>query len=256
MVVYVEELFINNLALLIFTLYISGVVCKAATSYIKINISSCLGAAVYVAALYLNEWGYPLLILQPFICVALAYRFCRAKDYLTTTFVFVMIYFALIGSSACLSYLYGTKAVNILYFCGSIPFLISISFIIITVLVLYIKKRLLVLNTFRNNILRAEVVNANFGCRTNAYYDTGNMVCAENGERVVIVSAELYNKLMPAPVVNVRVGTIGGEYDMPATPILIKIYFEDGANKIYKVMAGKGKIETDRYKIILHRDMR
>ncbi len=82
------------------------------------------------------------------------------------------------------------------------------------------------------------------------------MVCTKNGEWVVIVSDVIYNKLMPAPSQEVKVATIKDEYSLLVTPILIKIYFEDGVNKIYKVMAGKGKIDTDRYKIILHKDMR
>lgn len=256
MVVYVEQLFINNLCLLLFIQYLTCVLTNKKAIFLKIVILSCLGSIIYIFSLYIGVWGYVVLALLPFINILLIDKFYHIKDYLTSVFVFVLIYFALLGSSAFLAYLSGMKAVNILYFLGYIPFFISISFVIITFLVCYIKKKLLNVNRLNSNILRVELVNSNYCCRTNAYYDTGNMVSTKNGEWVVIVSEVIYNKLMPAPCEEVKVATVASEYTMQITPVLIKIYFEDGVNKIYKVMAGRGKIDTDRYKIILHKDMR
>lgn len=256
MVVYVEELFINNFTLLLFVQYLICVLTNNKSNFWKILISSILGSVFYIYSLYLDDYGYVLLALLPFFNTALILRFYHIKDYLTSVFIFIAIYFAIIGSSAFIAYLYGMKAVNLLYLFGNVPFFVSVSFIIITFIICYIKKRLLSINNLNYNIVRAEMINCNYCCRTNAYYDTGNMVCTKNGEWVVIVSEYIYNKLMPAPQNEVTVATVASEYAMPVTPVLIKIYFEDGANKIYKVMAGRGKIDTDRYKIILHRDMR
>ncbi|NLL56139.1 MAG: hypothetical protein GX242_02885 [Clostridiales bacterium] len=256
MVVYVEELFINNLCLLLFVQYLTCLLINIKARPVKIILVSLFSSLIYIFSLYIGFWGYLMLIFFPFLIVSLLKNFTHIKDYLTAVFIFVLIYFALIGSSAFIAYLYGMQAVNILYLLGNIPFFISISFILITLFACYIKAKLLTILRLNSNILQVEIINSNYCCRTKAYYDTGNMVCTKNGEWVVIVSDVIYNKLMPAPSQEVKVATIKDEYSLLVTPILIKIYFEDGVNKIYKVMAGKGKIDTDRYKIILHKDMR
>lgn len=255
MVVYVEELFINNLTLLLFVQYLSCVLTNKNTDFGKILIAACIGSCIYIVSLYIGKYGYILLVV-PFVNSAIITRTYHIKEYLVFVFIFILLYFAIIGSSAFIAYLYGMDDVNILYFLGNIPFFISVSFASITLFVCHIKKQLKSFNSLNSNVLRVEIINCNYCCRTNAYYDTGNMVCTKNGEWVVIVNEYLYNKLMPAPSEYVKVATVVSEYTMQITPILIKIYFQDGMNKIYKVMAGRGKIDTDRYKIILHKDMR
>lgn len=256
MVVYVEVLFINNFTLLLFVQYLCGVLLRSKNIMFRLIFTSLTGSIIYIVSLYLNAYGFILLALIPFLLTALIANYSHAKDYLTAVFVFIALYFACIGSAVFVAYLANMEAVNIIYFLGNIPFYISVSFIVITFLICYIKRRLLSINITNSNIFDAEMVNGHFCCRTKAYYDTGNTVFTKNGERVVIVSEYIYNKLMPASNEDVKVATISSEYTMPVTPILLKIYFNDGVNKIYKVMAGKGKIDTDRYKIILHKDMR
>lgn len=242
--------------MLLFVQYLTLILLNKQINIIRLIISSLAGSIIYILSLYIDNYGYALISLLPFINTIILNSFCHVKDYLTSVFIFIALYFAIIGSSVFIAYLINIKSVNIIYFLGYIPYYISISCIVITFLIIYIKKELLKINLINENILKAEILNENFSCRINAYYDSGNMIYAKNGEMVVIVNENLYNELMPATNVNITVATITEEKCIPATPVLLKIYFQDGMNKIYKVMAGKGKIESHRYNIILHKDMR
>lgn len=256
MIVYAEYLFINYFTLLFLVQYLSCTLLNAPIYAFRCALAAAAGSILYICGLYTGGFGYLLLLAYPVFCMPLAVRIRHIKDYAIGISVYAALYFAILGAALFIAFLSGLRDINLIYLAGNVPFYISASAGAIIALALYIKKELLKINILNVNLFTAEVINGHCACRTIAYYDTGNMVCTKNGEWVVIVDESLYNRLMPAECEQVEIMTVADKHTLSATPIYLKIYFHDGGNKIYKAMAAKGNISTDRYKIILHKEMR
>ncbi|MFA6867074.1 MAG: sigma-E processing peptidase SpoIIGA [Clostridia bacterium] len=257
MTIFVEDLFLNNFGLEILLLYLVCIVLNKKINYILLAMCGIFLAIIYIFCLY--KQGYWLIVyiaVKPII-IFLFLQFRHIKDYLSYLFLYVVLNCACIGSVILILLILAKPTTNFLYYYGKLPIFVSAILVLLTIDVVYLKKSLIKTTKYNINLHKVEMVNGNgYCCQTIGYYDTGNMVCTKNGEGVVIVDEILYNKLKSKNTEQVIISTIAGTKKFFGTKVLIKIYLEDGTNKIYRATAIGSTLNSNKYKIILHNTMR
>lgn len=254
MTVYAEFVFLSNVVVDAFIGALSVIVLRAKIGAIRLFLFSITGGLVSCVYPLVGDYGYLLKALCALLLPVFLIKIDKFKTYCTIVAVFVAISFGMGGAVLALNVLFhsGLSFVDMTY--GRIPLIISCAGLIIIILYsICVKNRVHIANK-NGNVYKVSIKNDNGFCNCRAFYDTGNRVYTNYGERVIIVSERVYNKLMPAREEEISIYTPSGIDGIRTTDAELVIYFPSGVNKIYNVKAGKGRV-MGGVQIILHSDM-
>lgn len=258
MTIYVEDVLLNSCAFQLLILYLSAVISDRRIKWLNIFFCAFVMAIVYTLCLLGGGVIFMVVyfVISPVLFLVFL-QFRHFKEYITYLLIALVLKLSCIGIVFITSLFISINITSIFYIYGKIPAIGSAALLIISVDVVYLKKNLMKIVKSNINLHKVQLIGQNgYRCQTIGYYDTGNNVCAKNGEGVIIMENGLYNKFEISGGERVIISTIAGSKTFYGTKILLRIYFEDGTNKIYKAIAVGGDIGTNKYKIILHNSMR
>lgn len=255
MTVYVEIIFLSNFCIDAFIFCLVNTVLKVKSSLMRLFFAAALGglcSAVYPFVLqYANFMKVFLAVILPFIFR----KITIIREYIITLSVFLLITFALAG---CVLLLNGFSLKNLSFnpiTYGLFPILFCSAGLIITLMCGNMILTVLSQRIKNQNYYKVVIENENARVCSVAYYDSGNRVFANNGERVVFVCEDIYNKLMPAKEKTIVVSTLGGKRVVKTIEGKVQIYFGENENKIYHASIGLGNMANIDQKILLHAEM-
>ena len=254
MTVYVEYIFMSNVVIDAFIAAFTVIVLRGKVSVMRLIFASVTGGIISCVYPLVGNYGYLLKLFCAVLLPVILIKIDKFRTYCTTVAVFLAISFALGGIVLAFSVMLekGLSFHSLTY--GEIPFILSSAGLIVLIIYAILRKNYKKISSYNKNIYNVTITNGNGFCNCKAFYDTGNRVYTNYGERVVLVSERVYNKLMPAEEGTVYISTPQGSGFIPVVDAEIVIYFPSGDNKIYYVKAGKGQINGD-IPIILHGDM-
>ncbi len=255
MTVYVEIIFFSNLCIDAFIFCLVNTILKVRCRISRLLFAACLGGLCSAVYPFVGQYANVMKVILALVLPFLFRKVTILKDYLITLSVFLIVSFALAG---CVLLLNGFSTQNfsfspITY--GIFPILFCTAGLIVTAMCGNLIFTLMPQRQKNQNFYNVVIENENARVSSIAYYDSGNRVFANNGERVVFVSKDIYNKLMPAKEKNIIVSTIGGKRLVKTIDAKVKIYFGEKENKIYYASIGLGDMANIDQKILLHAEM-
>lgn len=257
MTVYVEYIFLDNLAINAFLLYMTMFVQKKQVSLWNVLLCGAIGAIFAVLYPFIGYFNYIVKILLASVMVVFLKKFRTFKEYITTLFVFYIISFSLAGAVVMLS---SFSAIDLTKYNGNIqlfPFCVATSAFIIVILIKYCTTEIYKRRNVVRHIYPVKIkIKDDKFLSINAFYDSGNQLYDPiNNKPMVMISKNLYEQLGECEKGEVYIKTVNGIKPMVSTNIEFWIYYDDGKNKIYKVRAGVTEALNDNYDLILHTDM-
>lgn len=255
MTVYVELIFLSNMCIDAFIFCLVNTVLKVKSDITRLLFASVIGGFCSAIYPFIGVFRIIMKIFLALVLPAIFRKIYTFKDYLITLSSFLCISFILAG---CVLMLNGFSTKNLSFnpiIYGIFPILFCLSGFIITILLGNIIFKLLPQRLKNGNLYRVSIANENGKINSVAYYDSGNRVFTDNGQWVVFVNSDIYNKLMPAKEKSIIIATINGKSIVKTTSATIKIYLGEFENKIYKVHIGLGDMLSINQKILLHAEM-
>ena len=253
MVVYSEVIFISNFFTDIFLYLFTLTLLKSKINKFRVISAGIIGGICSAVLPYM--WSYTsfikigLLIILP----AVFRRNGNFKSYTTTLAAFLAVTLFIGGAVYALKIQIG--GVNKIYIgYGLIPVLFSISGMAGLYFYKSLKGRIKSEINKNKNVYTVEISDGYTKIKKEAYFDSGNRVYADNGEPVVIVDKEIYNKF-DGDESDVIIRTVNGITSLKCKFAEIKIYFNRDKNMIYKTAIAKAPYMSSDYNIILHSDM-
>lgn len=253
MVVYVEIVFLNNLA-------INMVICLSVYKVQKIKLSwgriigvSILGAVAAVFYPKIAQYSLLVRLTLSFVMVLLLIKYQNIWQALTALALFYLITFCLAGAVFMLSTNnYLQKFDKIIEFA---PTFIALGIFLAYFLLSFITRELYAFRQKYNLEYNVDISSAYGHCQTKAYYDSGNCVYDADCQPVVIISDKIYNQLKGGNEQYLSVSTIGGVQLIKIIKVELKIYQGADSNKIFNISAGISANLKKNYDVILHVDL-
>lgn len=253
MIVYFEIVLLSNFFIDVFLYALTLTLLKCKINKFRVAIAGITGAIC--SAILPYAWNYVNVIKIGLIIIlpSLFRKNVTFKSYTTTLGVFLAVTLFFGGTVYALKIqIAGLNKIYIDY--GIIPILFSVSGIASIYFYRSIKSGIKCEVNKNKNIYMTEISDGRTRIKKEAYFDSGNRVYADNGEPVVIVSKEIYNKF-EGEESEVVIRTINGITSLKCKFAEIKIYLNDDENMIYKTVIAKAPQMSSDYKIILHNDM-
>lgn len=250
--IYVEVIFLNNLAIDVFLVLNTLVLQKRKISKIRVILSSLTGAVFAVGYLFVPHFAQIIIkILLALLMSAMFDKYKNAKEYLKSTAVFVM-----------LTYFFGGIVSGISNFvCIDLTKYLLLAFVIISLFLAEIVILILVRTASKRHKMykTATLVFGEKSCKLRALYDSGNALCdTYSGLPVVVLSKSGKIKLNALDIRNIdnfegfiNAKTLSGSAEMPMIKI-DKIVLD---NQEYRCMIAISENDFDDCEIILHNSM-
>ena len=255
MTIYIEVIFLSNLLIDVFLIVVSLSVLGAKIRMTRVILSAAIGGFFSAIYPFVGRYQILLKILCGAIMPIIFRKNYKFKEYLASLTVFFAVTMILGGIVLSLTTFLSDKITYNSLTYGTFPILISASGTVAILLYSYLKRELKREIRKSDNFYDVKIYNSSGACDCRAFYDSGNRVYTKNGERVVIVGEDVYNKLMPAEVETIGVATPNGVSEMEITDARLVIYLRNGENKIYKVKAGRSALILGEAQLILHSEM-
>lgn len=257
MTVYVEYIFLDNLAINVFLLYITMFVQKKEVSLWNVVFCGAIGAVFAVLYPFVGNFNYIIKIFLATVMIVFLRKYKSFREYITTLFLFYIISFSLAGAVVMIS---SFSAVDLTKYNGNIqlfPFCVGASAFIIVILIKYCRAEIYKRRNIVRQIYPIKVKGKdNRLLSINAFYDSGNQLYdPQSNKPMVVISQKLYNQLEQTEKGEVLIKTVNGIKTMLSTKIEFWIYFDDDRNKIYNVRAGVSDLINEDYDLILHTEM-
>ncbi len=255
--VYIEYIFLDNLAINMFLLYLTLYLLKKRVSFALLICSAIVGAFFSVLYPFLGNFNYVVKILLAPVLILIINKYKHFSDFCNTLVTFYLVSFCLAGTVIMLN---SFTIINLTKFNGElqlIPFCLFGSSLIILVLLKFCRSHL-----YRRKQLGSLLFNAkvrgidNKKISIQAFYDSGNQLYdPKHNTPIVIISDNLYNKIPKENLGNVLVKTVAGYKSLVTVNIEFRLYFSCTLNKMYKVQAGVSDDINREYDMILHTEM-
>lgn len=255
MTVYVELIFLSNFCIDAFILCLTGTLLKSKINFSHLFMGSLMGGVCAAIYPFVGVLRIALKIFLAMLLPLFVKKISTFREYFVTLCCFLAISFVLAG---CVLMLNGFSTTNLTFnpiIYGIFPILFGLSGFIITLLIGNLIYKLIPQRQSGSNLYKVTIANERGKISAWAYYDSGNRVWGRYGEKVVFVSKDIYDKLMPAKESAVNISTINGNSVVRATDATIKIYLGWNENKIYKVSIALGDMQNINQKILLHAEM-
>lgn len=247
--VYIEYVFLNNLAINYLICHLTLLSQKAEQSVGRILIASVLGAAFAAAYPFIEEYKLIIKILLSLAMVLCLKKTFTIKEFAITGVLFYLISFVFAGASLLLSDYLSDETLLPFAVCGGVVLSVGA----IRLMISYIYKRK------KSAAFEYKVeIEKNDGTTASAvgYYDSGNKLVGSDNNPAVVISSRLAESLALEPAGEIAVNTVAGVKLMKLVNTKLKIYYENGAHKIYHAQAVvSDSLNSKDYQIILHRDM-
>lgn len=210
MVIYVDEMFLENFIMNYLIIYMTGYILKNKTIWYKRVLGAGVGAVYVIFSYILNvtiyqEFIYKF-ILSAFI-ILISFNIGGVKDFIKSFFVFYLITFMIGGVSFGFIYLLNIKintydgGVYIEKFPLQVIIISTFTvFICVKIIGIILKNKM----RFNTTILPIEIFLNNKKIRVDALFDTGNTVRAPyTNKNVIFVEIESLKQLVPYTVYEV-----------------------------------------------------
>lgn len=255
--IYIEYIFLDNLAVNLFLLYLTVYVLKKKAKFVLLISSAALGAVFSVLYPLLGYYNYIVKVLLAAVMVLIIRKYKNFSDYIHTLIAFYIASFALAGAVLMLS---AFTSVDMTKYSGKIqlfPFCLFSSSFIILVLAKYCAKEIYRRKRIHTLIYPAKVqTGENTSVDIKAFYDSGNQLYdSDDGKPIVIISNSLFEKLPKEKTGFIMIKTVAGYKNLATVEITFRLYFNNNVNKIYKVRAGVSNDLSGEYDMILHTEM-
>ena len=231
MIYYVEIVFISNFLIDLFIFVFCVAVLKKKYNFFRLIFASVVGGIASCAYPLTGKYAILIKIFCALVLPAIYCKNCRWKEYLTSFAVFIAVSMGLAGIVVAINYafFYGLGTEELTY--GKIPIVFSTAGLVLILIYSFVKKNFAKVVGKNSFIYDVVIANENCTCKTKAYYDSGNRVYTNYGERVVLLNDKLYNMLMPAVEEEVFIHTPTGLSRIEVTDATVLIYLDDGDNK-------------------------
>lgn len=256
MTVYIEIIFVSNFFIDLFLCVFCLAVTKRKAGTVRIILSAAFGGLVSAIYPFIGSYGYIIKGLCAVIMIIIIAPGKKFVDYITTLLTFLAITFLLGGM---VEFFIDAIDAGLNYYdftYGALPIIVCVCLTVVVRLWEVVKKELVYVR--QKNSLYSYVVlrSADFEKKCRAFYDSGNRVYANNGEPVIFVTEQIYNRLTAQEESSVCVMTQNGASQITIRKALLEVYCREGENIIYQVSVGKLSSGTllDA-EILLHSDM-
>lgn len=196
MIVYIEYVLLNNFLVTLMLLVSTNILLKQKSNKLRVILACLLGAGMAIVYPICNLSGIVLLLLKTmvgFLISATAFKNCGLKK-LFVNFVIFMFLTALYGGINLMIYfaVYGDFSQS-----KTLPLpIILFSIFTITYFVKQISMHIYNKKKIAEFIYEIELVNNNKKVKTNAYLDSGNVLCdPETNTPIVVINFKIFNKL-------------------------------------------------------------
>jgi len=217
-VIYVDELFLENFIMNYIILYITAYFSKVKTKWYRLSIASIIGAIYVILTYIVNISIYNSLIskvILSILIVVIGFNFKRTIEFFKIILIFYLTTFAIGGAGFCIGYFSDAVAITetgMIYVKE-----ISLKIVIISMIVTFIMAKVVVM-LLKNRInLSAEYFNIDIflndiKLKLNAFLDTGNTIHEPFSKRsVVFVESEELRDYLPKEIYDVLVKGEGME---------------------------------------------
>lgn len=256
MTVYIEYVFLDNLAINFFILYISLVISKYKPNLFLLFISASIGAFFSAMYPFLGKYNYIIKILLGFVMILIIKRYKNLKSFLLTLISFYFISFSLAGIVLMIS---SFNIINMQNYDGKIqlyPFCIFSCCIALVILCKYMINQFYKKRNVQKLLYDVLIFAKEKNLKVKGYYDSGNQLYDPKTKKpMVIISNEIYKKIKGDKESEIEIRTISGIKTIKTINISILIYFENNDNKIYRTSAGVSDNFNKEYDLILHTEM-
>lgn len=255
MVIYVDELFLENFIMNYIILYITAYFSKIKPKWYRLSFASALGATYVILTYIVNISIYNNLIFKAILSVLIVivgFNFKKTVEFLKIICIFYLTTFAIGGAGFCIGYF--SDAITITDSGVIYVKEISLKLVIISMFLTFIMARIVVM-ILKNKInlsseyFDIDVFLGNKDVRLNAFLDTGNTVHEPFSKKsVIFVEGERIRKIFPQNIYNILINGEGvekiKEEFWKSRIVLIPV---STINESYQIKCG---IRTD--KIIIH----
>lgn len=251
MIAYYEIVFLSDCCIDALLLSLSLVTVRAPVRLARVCISAFVGGSGAVLFALYPDCRAIVFLLSLIVMPFLAKRHRNYKEYFSFLLVFLCMT-AVLGGVVMLVRSLGVPFRTISY--GVVPISVGLGGCIVLFLV---DKLLFSVPKDRKKNLDFYRVYLSDGCNGKSYeafYDSGNRVYSDGGDRVIFVSPSVYRSLRGKRE-SLTVRTAGGVFTTLMTPAELTVRYPDGKNVLYRVKAAKSDALV-REKIILHGEMR
>jgi stage II sporulation protein GA (sporulation sigma-E factor processing peptidase) len=249
--VYVEYVFINNLAVNLVICLLVYKMQKIKLSPLRLSIASVLGAIIALLYPLIEKYDLLVRIALSLLMVGVLIKYTSVWQYLTSLALFYLVTFCFAGAVLMLSsgdYL----DKGMIEF---VPALIAAGIFAAFILINFITKEIYTIR--RRRLLEYQVeLSTEYGrCSAKAYYDSGNGIYDKENQPVIIISDKVYDLLKGGEEDMLGISTLSGEDLIKIIKVRLKIYMEKDANRIFNINAGVSTKLNNNYDVILHVDL-
>lgn len=255
MVIYVDELFLENFIMNYIILYITAYFSKIKSKWYRLSAASALGAIYVILTYIVNISIYNSLIskvILSILIVLIGFKFNRIVDFFKIICIFYLTTFAIGGAGFCIGYFSDAVTIaetGVIYVkeisLKIVIFSMLITFIMARVVVMMLKNRI----NFSAEYFDMDVFLEDKKVELNAFLDTGNTIHEPFSKRsVVFVEGEELKDIFPKEIYDILIKGEGMEKIKEdfwkSKIVLIPV---STINESYQIKCG---IRTD--KIIVH----
>lgn len=212
MVIYVDELFLENFIMNYIILYITAYFSKIKPKWYRLSFASALGAIYVILTYIVNISIYNSLIskaILSILIVIVGFNFKRTIEFLKIILVFYLTTFAIGGAGFCIGYF--SDAVTITETGMIYVKEISLKIVIISMLVTFIMAKVVIMILKNRMNLSAEYFDIDIfledkKAKLSAFLDTGNTIHEPFSQRgVVFVEGEAVRTFFPREIYEVLI---------------------------------------------------
>ena len=212
MVIYVDELFLENFIMNYIILYITAYFSKVKHKWYRLSLAAIIGATYVILTYIVNISIYNSLISKVILSVLIVivgFNFKRTIEFLKIICVFYLTTFAIGGAGFCIGYF--SDAVTITKTGMIYVKEISLKIVIISMLVTFIMAKVVVM-LLRNRVnlsseyFEIDIFLDDIKLKLNAFLDTGNTIHEPFSKRsVVFVEADELKAFMPREIYEILI---------------------------------------------------
>jgi len=254
-VIYVDELFLENFIMNYIILYITAYFSKIKSKWYRLSVASALGAIYVILTYIVNISIYNSLIskvILSILIVLIGFKFNRIVEFFKIICIFYLTTFAIGGAGFCIGYFSDAVTIaetGVIYVkeisLKIVIFSMLITFIMARVVVMILKSRI----NFSEEYFNMEVFLEDKKVELNAFLDTGNTIHEPFSKRsVVFAEGEELKDIFPKEIYDILIKGEGMEKIKEdfwrSKIVLIPV---STINESYQIKCG---IRTD--KIIVH----
>ncbi|MDR3293950.1 MAG: sigma-E processing peptidase SpoIIGA [Clostridiales bacterium] len=257
MVIYIEYLFLDNMAVNLLVLYLAIVTLKETLSWKRIFLSAVIGTGFAFGLPFVGHFVFFYKCAAALVMNAV-FRNKSVRAYLLRLAVFVAYSFFLGGIVGGLFHLRTDGVSGALVYDNRI---VSTTLLGAVILFFVVRKLYLVRSEKKKkaNFYRVCLTAGGFSGEFTAYYDSGNKLYDTDGKPVAVVGKTAAERIFLTHTPQfymIEVKTVGGKSNLKAfkTDEFV-IYLPNGVNKIENITAAVSEQSFKGFEILLHHDM-